>query len=597
MLQISEHLYLFEDTCNVYIIVQGQSAVLVDFGSGDVLNHLAELGVRQVSDVLMTHHHRDQAQGLSLAVRSGVRIWAPHAEQDLFARVDQHWQAREIFNNYNVRQDRFSLLDPVPLAGTLRDYQEDRFGDTRFTVLPAPGHTPGSIALLAEIDGRRVIFSGDLIAGPGQVWSLAATQWTYNGAEGMAFSIPALLDLKERRPDVLLPAHGAPITGPDGAIDLLVERFGQILRARGQNLDLFDFQACPYEVITPHLLRSRANVAVSYVLLSASGKALMVDFGYDFSVGFVAGSDRASRRPWLHTLPALKQQFGVTKVDVVLPTHTHDDHVAGINLLREVEGTSVWTTEDIAAVLEAPAAFDLPCLWYDPIPVDRRLPTGEPFHWEEYEITMFPLPGHSLYAVAIFFEVDGKRVLATGDQYQDDSGLKFNYVFQNRYRLGDYTAGARLYRSLAPDLILPGHWRHLWVTSAYLDELVARVERLERWQGELLAESIAGFDAEGVGARLKPYQAAVRAGETICFEAELRNPFPTEEEALVKIVVPDGWRAEDLRAALPPRANRVVTFAVRVPAGVTARRARLAVDLTIAGRRFGQQAEALIDVS
>ena len=38
-----------------------------------VLDHLAELGVERVTDVLMTHHHRDQVQGLAPRGRRGRR--------------------------------------------------------------------------------------------------------------------------------------------------------------------------------------------------------------------------------------------------------------------------------------------------------------------------------------------------------------------------------------------------------------------------------------------------------------------------------------------------------------------------------------------
>ena len=48
MEKIREHVYLFGDTCNVYVVQNGRSAVLIDFGSGDVLDHLSEIGVEQV---------------------------------------------------------------------------------------------------------------------------------------------------------------------------------------------------------------------------------------------------------------------------------------------------------------------------------------------------------------------------------------------------------------------------------------------------------------------------------------------------------------------------------------------------------------------
>src|SRR3954454_17752169 len=61
--KLSDNLFLLEDTCNVYIIPRNGRAVLVDFGSVKILQHLADLGVSKVDWVLHPHHHRDQAQG------------------------------------------------------------------------------------------------------------------------------------------------------------------------------------------------------------------------------------------------------------------------------------------------------------------------------------------------------------------------------------------------------------------------------------------------------------------------------------------------------------------------------------------------------
>lgn len=74
MRKISSNLFLFEDTCNVYVIKTGKTAVLIDFGDGNVLQHLGSIGIEKVTDIFMTHHHRDQAQGLPIAVQEGIRI-------------------------------------------------------------------------------------------------------------------------------------------------------------------------------------------------------------------------------------------------------------------------------------------------------------------------------------------------------------------------------------------------------------------------------------------------------------------------------------------------------------------------------------------
>lgn len=594
--EIAAGLYLYRDTCNVYVLVQNGQAVLIDFGSGDVLDALAEAGVGQVVGVLMTHHHRDQGQGLERAVQAAIPVYVPYIEQDLFHSVDVHWQGRPVLNNYNVRQDRFSLLEPVAVAGTLRDYATWSEASFALTILPTPGHTTGSISLLLTWNGQLMIFCGDLIYEPGKVWSLSATQWTYNGAEGVPATIASLLDLIERQPDMLLPSHGEPITEVERAAQPLIERLWKLLQMRKQNPRLFQLRDRPYEVITPHLLMHRASMANTYVVLSASGKALFIDFGYDFLTGIPAGSDRASRRPWLYTIPTLKRLFGVDRVDVVLPTHYHDDHIAGINLLRDVEGAQCWAAESFADILENPTAFNLPCLWFDPVPVDKRLPLVDPFQWEEYTFTLFPLPGHTHYAVAVAFEVDNKRVLATGDQYQGEDGLSWNYVYQNRYQLGDYVKTARLYRRLQPDLVLSGHWQPLWVQEGYLEKIVKEAEEMEDLQRDLLpAEPDLG--AEGFLARIRPYTVTVPAGEMVEFEVEVRNPYSTPQRVMLKVVTPGGWQAVPEPVPFMIHKEDRAAFQVLAPKVIGLFRARIAVDVTIGGRRFGQQAEALISTT
>lgn len=110
-----------------------------------------------------------------------------------------------------------------------------------------------------------------------------------------------------------------------------------------------------------------------------------------------------------------------------------------------------------------------------------------------------------------------------------------------------------------------------------------------------LAE-IPDLGAEGFLARILPYQVVVAAGEVTLFEVEIRNPFPYTEEAIIRVVAPQGWEAEP--AEQTAQINRVhqISFKLTPPHGLSIRRARLAVDLTIAGQRFGQQAEVLVTV-
>jgi len=52
-------------------------------------------------------------------------------------------------------------------------------GRNEFFVLPAKGHTLGSSALLVNIDGRLVAFTGDLFCAQGKLYQLHAMEYTY----------------------------------------------------------------------------------------------------------------------------------------------------------------------------------------------------------------------------------------------------------------------------------------------------------------------------------------------------------------------------------------------------------------------------------
>ena len=593
----------FADTCNVYLVASDEGGVLIDFGSGDVVDALeARSDGARPAATFVTHHHRDQVQGLQRAAESGIGVWVPPVERDLISAVDEHWQARGISNTYDTRQDRFSLLQAVPISGVATEYRAMRCGGIELLPLPTPGHTVGSVSYLAELDGRRVAFTGDLIYGHGKVWSLAATMWSYADLPGVASTILSLLSLREHAPDIILPSHGEPITEPIAAIDATVAELRRMIEIRGTHEDFDEWLRDPYIALTPHLLHNRSSTSFSYALVSETGSALLLDFGYDFNTGLPAGTDRAARRPWLYTIDRLKRDHGVRSIDVAIPTHYHDDHVAGLNLLRDVEGTQVWAPDNFSHVLEAPERFDLPCLWHDPIRVDQALPIGGTVQWKEYELAIHPLPGHTAFAAAISFEVDGTSIVVTGDQQDMGWGRQprpeqLNYTYPNRVSLGDFVRSAELYARLNPDLMISGHWSPRWIAPDYLEMLATRGRLFDEIHRSLLPLDEVDLGLEGFAARIEPYRSEVRPEADLELEVWVRNPFPERGEARVELVVPAGWRADPpvQRIVLDGRSNATVGFRLR--AGTTpVRRARVAADVSIGERRLGQHAEALVTV-
>ena len=152
--------------------------------------------------------------------------------------------------------------------------------------------------------------------------------------------------------------------------------------------------------------------------------------------------------------------------------------------------------------------------------------------------------------------------------------------------------GAELYRRVRPDLIVSGHWLPLEVTDGHLDRLLEDGRRVAELHRELLPEE--GFGPDGFGARIEPYRSAVAPGAAVQLVAIVRNPFDRDETALVRLDVPEGWTAspEEQRLELEPHGEAVARFSV----AAGAESGRVAADLTVGEARFGQQAEALVDV-
>ena len=213
--------------------------------------------------------------------------------------------------------------------------------------------------------------------------------------------------------------------------------------------------------------------------------------------------------------------------------------------------------------------------------------------WHEYEITTHPLPGHTRYAAAFELEVDGKRVLATGDQQSHEANgrLIANYQYRNRFAIDDYVATMELYDRLHPEIMLTGHGRAQEPTGAALERLRHDAHRVADLHRELLPVP----DAEGVLARIVPYRSSVAAGSTATFEVELRNPFAEALEGRVELILPDGWSGEAPQTVtVPAQGEAILTFAVT--AGRALGPAPVLADVTIGELVLGQHADARVTV-
>jgi glyoxylase-like metal-dependent hydrolase (beta-lactamase superfamily II) len=144
--------------CCVYLIDVGE-LVLIDSGAGQSFDRLVDniltLGLtpEDISTVVVTHRHIDHIGSLAkFKRRYGAKIIAH--ELDAKAIETGKSTGAEL---YGVSYEPCQV--DIKLQG---EEQKLVFGEQEFIALHIPGHTKGSIAIYADMGGKRILFGQDI---------------------------------------------------------------------------------------------------------------------------------------------------------------------------------------------------------------------------------------------------------------------------------------------------------------------------------------------------------------------------------------------------------------------------------------------------
>lgn len=610
--QILPDVYQFPDSCNVYAVVGPEGSVIVDAGTGDWLEHLGNLPKPPVALVL-THYFRDHAAGAVRAAQAGIPVYVPAGERAILSDPGQHFRERETYIIYDNLWDLFAPIEGVSIAGVLRDYETVRLAGLAIEVLPLPGVTLTQIGLAFGTAGRqKIVCCGEAIHSPGRLARIAPLQYDYNNLNGVVNVFTSARRLREYGADVLLPSLGKPmLENTENALAQLQASLRFLVAGRsGMTEQLDKLGPDPLERVTDHVWKTTHTQSVNWFLLSDSGKVLVIDYGYDAHNLTSTNYPRpANRRASLHSLEALKTRFGIDRIDVVLVSHFHDDHVCGIPLLQRLFGTECWAAENFADLLAEPSAHCFPCCWPEPIHVHRRLPLDQTFTWEEYTFHLHPMSGHTRFASLIGFEADGKRFAHTGDQYFFQQGwgaepmppfaqnpIAQNHVYRNGALLDGYDHSGDWLLKWRPDIVLQGHQQTFFTDEAFFERIADWSEEYKaiHQRAMALGEDEIHFDLDSWGGWIWPYRTHLPEPGIAEVRVTVRNPFPRQATLEVKLVGPAGWTGTSATLDAAPRAE-VSTLLTITPNG-PCRRQPFAVELTADGQPFGQVAEALLTV-
>jgi len=603
--RLSPSLWWYRDTCNVYLWTSGERGLLIDFGSGGILDVLERTGVREIEAIVHTHHHRDQCGGDDRAAELGIPIWVPERERGLFATAEAFWTTRRTYDSYDASSLGFSRTTSVPVARGLRDHERVTWSGGVFEAVPTPGHTKGSLSIVAEIDGGLVAASGDLITGHGRVPTLHDLQWQYGMPDAVGAALHSAVTLARRGPATLLPSHGAPIADAGASLRALIgslrDLAGLLAEIRRNRL----WTTWPSSVdqpltrILPHLWVNSNSVANTYALVDDDGEALILDYGFPSWDHFFA-----DQRFVAHTLDEFRAEAGLRRVRATVPSHYHDDHLAGVPWLQREHGAEAWIHDSFAGIVAEPARYDLPCLLPEPIRVDRVLADGDLVEHAGAALETFHMPGHTMFALGLAGVLDGVRVAYTGDNLLAGalSPLRASApIYRNVLRLESIRLGVERLIDHEPELLLTGHTGALEVSRADLDEFVAWARALELVVGRLAP--VPGLEDEALDpyvARFDPYRATVVAGSSHTTTVIVTNHADQPRPAVVRLRVPAAWRLKPpggVSVDVPAGgATASASFAIDVPAGTRPGRHVLTADVDLDGEPRGELAETLLEV-
>ncbi len=148
-----------EDCC-VYLVDLGD-LILIDAGAGGsvstILENVAILGKnhRDITAVIATHCHFDHVGGIpGLRRQTGCQVIAHERDAGAIEAGDPVKTAAGLYN---------AMFPPTPVDYQLQERREVlKFKRGELLCLHTPGHTPGSIAVILDRGGQRVLFGQDI---------------------------------------------------------------------------------------------------------------------------------------------------------------------------------------------------------------------------------------------------------------------------------------------------------------------------------------------------------------------------------------------------------------------------------------------------
>ncbi|MHB8969858.1 MAG: MBL fold metallo-hydrolase [Pirellulaceae bacterium] len=607
--KVAPHLAIYHGPINVGIVLDGNRALLIDCGDETVGAALQELGITQVEQLLFTHYHRDQGCGAARFLDT-AKVAVPHDERELFANPAAYWnddkQLDRVYQSF--RPDHLVPTDAIPVAQALADGDRLSFGPAEIRVVQTPGHTDGSISLLVEVDGQRVVFSGDCIADHGRLWDVYSLQrgfahggqeiGGYHGFMGDRWRLAeSLAKIKELQPGLLVPSHGTPMHNPPSAVDALLaaldscyENYVSISALRHYFPRLFtEYEGKPGQMPIPPGIKPPAclrHFGTTWMLVSETGGAFVMDAGGPAVV---------------EHLQKMLADGEIQRVEGLWVTHYHFDHTDGIPAFQQAFDCPCYADQQLADVLTRPTAWRLPCLAPETIRVDQPMRDGQSWQWHEFTLTSYFYPGQSLYHGGLLAEANGLRMFFVGDSHTMSGND--DYCAQNRNWLGrgrGFEYCLTLVERLQPTHMFNCHVDDAFTfTAEQIQFMRTRLDQREQLFGQLVPWEHANFGLDPSWVRADPYRQSAAPGDTVEVNVVITNHSPRPASYACRAVLPatlDGKTTDWLTQEIAPKSERASVLTFSLPAHAPSGRYVIPLDIRSPDTHLPRFSECIVDV-
>jgi len=185
---------------NTYVIKTDEGLIMIDCGCGDTLPQIFDnmrywdLSPADIKYCLLTHPHYDHAGGGHLLEAKGVKFIANRETADAVASGDERccgYLYHKIFAPFKVDQ-------------IVRDGDTVKLFNLDFEVMDLPGHSMGCTAYFLNWEGKRLVFSGDVIG------TLLGGDFGWGGSIDFNKEryMQSLQKFAKEDTDIMLPGHG-----------------------------------------------------------------------------------------------------------------------------------------------------------------------------------------------------------------------------------------------------------------------------------------------------------------------------------------------------------------------------------------------------